>query len=176
MPTECFMPFANNTKRHAGLHTHARTQIAMARQNWLHWIPQAASPKCNQTKSSLHTHTHRERGIPQTHIHQRINRAHTQSRMLTDTTDHSMQASLLTEADRREEICLAKGPNDLICGREPTWLITSKNAHTRWDTHTAGGSSFPALSNTVLTVLSGFNFTPCYIAPWLAASRTFPQI
>lgn len=47
----------------------------------------------------------------------------------------SIRRDLLTEADRREEICLAKGPNDLICGRELTRRITAKSTHTRSDTN-----------------------------------------
>lgn len=88
------------------LYTHTRTHTnrhGETESTALH--PQAASPKCNQTKSSPLTHTrliqythidaHTHRGIPQTVHKHASNTAHTQSRMLTHThtADHSMQAS-----------------------------------------------------------------------------------
>lgn len=77
----------------------------------------------------------------------------TQFHMRTQWPPHvSIWGDLLTQADRRGEVCLAKGSNDLMCGQEPTWLITSAHEFVCRHIAPAGGSSFPAFSKILVAI------------------------
>lgn len=159
-----------NTPTHTCIHR--ETWSAMAIRDWLHWISGLLHQNATR-QSPRHTHTQlcaQRQGFPghtitnthtraRTHMNRWLSRhlpmhraqtAHPKSHACTQNWPQhaSIGGDLLTEVDRREEICLAKGLNGLICGQQPTWRITSKTTHTR-----PAACPFLPSPNAALTVL-----------------------